>query len=196
MTLGRTRIGLLLAWLATVALGSGATAQQAPEAEDTGPGSITFVGRNSLGAANGEFTEWRFTEVRIDPASPQTSFVVVEVDVASLDTGIGLRDSDLRSASFFDVEKYPTATVRVHDVKPDGESERGNPRYTATFDIRIKDEERSLEGSFELIDRKRVQGELVLDRTDFGVGGPRRSWNPFSVHDDVTVRFDAKLPRV
>ena len=175
-----------------VAVGLPATvAQTGPEAP---PGSIRFIGRNSLGKANGEFGAWRFTAVQIDRASPGTSVVELEVDVTSIDTGIGLRDSHLRSPDFFDVEKYPVASVRVHHASAAGQSERGHPRYTARFDLRIRDVEKTVEASFERIDDSRVEGSLTINRIDFGVGKPRSRWNPFSVHEEVVIRFTARLP--
>ncbi len=43
--------------------------------------------------------------------------VVVEVDVASLETDMSARDAHLRSADFFDAEKYPKATFRSTKVE-------------------------------------------------------------------------------
>ena len=59
---------------------------------------------------------------------------------------------------------------------------------------RIRDVERRLPGTFELIDESRIEGTLSLDRTEFGVGSPRSRWNPLSVHDQVVVDYSASLP--
>jgi polyisoprenoid-binding protein YceI len=45
----------------------------------------------------------------------------IEVKAASVDTGLGRRDDDLRSASFFDVEKYPNITIVVTGGEPAGD---------------------------------------------------------------------------
>jgi len=45
-----------------------------------------------------------------DDAHPENNKVSVSIDVASLDTNHAERNKHLRSADFFDVEKYPTAT--------------------------------------------------------------------------------------
>lgn len=194
MTRHTLRSLFLLALYFTAAGPLAAHADSHEGADDAPVGSIEFVGRNSVAAANGHFGEWRLAEVSIDRASLGTSFAVVEIDVASVDTGVGMRDDHLRTGDFFEVEKFPTATVRVHDVRRNGESEDGHPSYDALFDIRIRDVERSLQGSFELVDDSRVEGSLTLDRTEFGVGKPRKRWNPFSIHDEVEVRFSAPLP--
>lgn len=44
----------------------------------------------------------------------------VDVKAASVNTGLGRRDEDLRSANFFDVEKYPEITVVVSGGEPLG----------------------------------------------------------------------------
>jgi len=166
------------------------------EGDAAPPGSLEFVGRNSLMTANGIFHRWRFLRVEVDREHPERSVVEVEVDVASLDTGIERRDDHLRTADFFDVERWPTASVRITEASPDGESAAGNPRYRASFQIRIRDVEKTLPGTFEVVSQSppRVEGELVLNRLDFGVGEPRSWWNPASVQNDIPVRFSVSIP--
>ena len=48
------------------------------------------------------------------------STVNISVDVASVDTGVGPRDADLKSANFFDVAQYPTATFVSTSVAKNG----------------------------------------------------------------------------
>jgi polyisoprenoid-binding protein YceI len=158
---------------------------------DGPPGSITFVAANLMSTANGVFHDWRIVRAEIDSMHPERGVVEVEVDVASLDTGIEQRDEHLRTPDFFDVEQFPTATVRVHSVQSDGTSERGRPRYAAKFEIRIRDVSRTLDGTFELVSDSppTVEGELTIDRVDFGVGGPYAWWNPASIGEEIPVHF-------
>jgi polyisoprenoid-binding protein YceI len=164
--------------------------------EASAPGSITFEASNLMSTAHGEFHRWRIIRAEIDPADPSRGVVEVEVDVASVDTGIERRDDHLRTADFFDVETFPTARVRVHDTVRDGESERGNPRYRAFFDVRIRDVERTLDCQFELVQSSppTVEGALTLNRVDFGVGDPPSWWNPGSIEEEIPVRFTATFP--
>jgi polyisoprenoid-binding protein YceI len=57
----------------------------------------------------------RFTEFSGDGqiTDTQTVFGRIDIKAASLKTGIGKRDKDLRSPRFFDVEKYPDINVVV-----------------------------------------------------------------------------------
>ena len=51
--------------------------------------------------------------VRLDDADPSAAAVDVKIDVATIDTREAQRDAHLRSADFFDVEKYPYITFRA-----------------------------------------------------------------------------------
>lgn len=44
------------------------------------------------------------------------SSVTATIDVSTIDTGVSARDADLKSASFFDVEKFPTAKFESTSV--------------------------------------------------------------------------------
>lgn len=187
------RLGAL--WLCTVLAGVAGAPSRGEEA-GTAPGSLEFEGSNLMTTADGVFHRWHFSRLEVDRENPAASFVEVEVDVASLDTGIDRRDDHLRSDDFFDTEKFPKALVRVHSAARDGESEGGHPRYRAKFDIRIRDVERTLDGTFDVVSTTppEVRGELVLNRAAFGVGKPHSRWNPMSVGNDILVRFSARLP--
>jgi polyisoprenoid-binding protein YceI len=50
----------------------------------------------------------KFTvEVDFDEKQPERSTVVAHIDSSSIDTGMEARDAHLRSADFFDAEKFP-----------------------------------------------------------------------------------------
>jgi polyisoprenoid-binding protein YceI len=161
------------------------------------PGSLEFVGHNLFGDANGIFHSWRVVESRIDPESPEGtgSYAVIEVDLASLDTGIGRRDDHLRNPDFFEVETYPVARVRVHSPVAAGLSESGQPRYTAQFDIDLHGVEMTVEGEIRQIVEGPIgfEGSLIIDRTAFGIGDPPSRWNPMSVRAEVPVSFRIDL---
>jgi polyisoprenoid-binding protein YceI len=53
---------------------------------------------------------------QVDGATLAGSSVEVEIEAASVDTGVAERDAHLRSADFLDVQKYPTLTYRSTKV--------------------------------------------------------------------------------
>jgi len=158
---------------------------------DTPPGYIKFVGENVVATANGEFKKWRIADAKVDAADPAASFVEIEIDVASLDTDNQKRDDHLRNPDFFEVTRWPTARVRVHDVK-----KRDGDGYDAKFDVTIRDVEKSVDGTFAIVSKEppTVEGKLILDRMDFGVGQPHNPINPMSIKQEIPITFRAVLP--
>jgi polyisoprenoid-binding protein YceI len=67
----------------------------------------------------GKFTKY---EVEIVTAeNPLESSVTASIDLNSIDTGNPDRDNHLRSADFFEVEKYPAMTFRSTGIRPSGD---------------------------------------------------------------------------
>jgi polyisoprenoid-binding protein YceI len=95
----------------------------------------------------------RFGDVRgsiqLDEEDMTRSFVQAEIATASLDTRQDQRDTHLRSADFFEVERYPTITFRSRRVE-----QEARDRYRVVGDLTIRD----------------VTREIVLDATDEGRG--------------------------
>jgi polyisoprenoid-binding protein YceI len=54
--------------------------------------------------------------LHIDEEHPENSWVDAQVDAASVDTRDERRDGHLRSADFFDTERYPTITFKSNFV--------------------------------------------------------------------------------
>lgn len=53
--------------------------------------------------------------------NPLESAVTATIDLDSIDTNAPQRDAHIRSADFFEVEKYPTMTYRSTGLRADGE---------------------------------------------------------------------------
>ncbi|MDG2304556.1 MAG: YceI family protein [Candidatus Binatia bacterium] len=164
-------------------------------ADDAPPGYVRFVGENTIATANGEFKRWKIVKAEIDPNDPAAGVVEIEIDVASLDTDNQKRDDHLRNPDFFEVEKFSTATVRVHNVRK-GDGAGSGKDYDATFDVKIHGVAKSVEGKFAVVSTSPpiVEGKLVLDRMDFGVGQPHSAVNPMSIGQEIPVTFRAELP--
>lgn len=80
-----------------------------------------FKIRHMMSNVTGRFSEFEGT-VSIDRAKPAQSSVEFSIDTASIDTGNDNRDKHLRSADFFEVEKFPKITFRSTKVVPAGEN--------------------------------------------------------------------------
>jgi polyisoprenoid-binding protein YceI len=80
----------------------------------------------------GYFDEFS-TAADIDPSNPEASSVEVTMSTASIRTNNAIRDNDIRSSNFLEVEKYPIMTFKstgVQTVDAD--------HYTLTGDLTIK----------------------------------------------------------
>lgn len=132
--------------------------------------AVTFKIRHMWGLLR---VKGRFTDVRGDGQLTGTEAVFGRLDIraASLDTGIGRRDKHLRSADFFDVERFPEISVVVTAVHPT----QGN-----AADLRANVTIKGVTASpplpvtiAELDDGSiRFSGETKIDRSQFGLG-----WN-------------------
>ena len=158
---------------------------------DRSHSDVAFQVRHLLSKVRGRFAEFAGT-LEFDETSPQDSRVDVVIQAASIDTAEGDRDKHLRSADFFDVEKYPTLTFKSTSVAP-----RGGKSYDVAGDLTIHGVTRAvtLDASFlgsaqDPWGNERVafEAELTINRKDFGL-----NWNAaletggFLVGDDVKV---------
>jgi polyisoprenoid-binding protein YceI len=73
----------------------------------------------------------KFTaEIDFDEANPENSSVVAHIDASSIDTGMEARDAHLKSADFFEVEKYPELTFASTSIEKHGDEYRINGNLT------------------------------------------------------------------
>lgn len=191
---GRCLVAFSMALLAAITAPA-ASEDDADRASREPPGSLEFVGENLFSTAEGSFHEWRLVESRFDAASPDASYAVVEVRLASVDTGNDRRDDHLRTADFFDVETHPTARARGHSLVAKGESEAGHRLYAAQFDIDLHGVQRTVPGEIEVVaaDPPVVEGRLEIDRLEFEIGPPVSRWNPLSIKARIPVSFRIEL---
>lgn len=202
MMLGKTRNrltrGAILAVLSGCVLLSALSATVAAESAETSPappGTLNFVGKNLLMKAKGTFHDWRVVESSVDMDAIEDAFVVVEVSLASVDTGIERRDEHLRTPDFFEIETYPVAIVRIHSPRPIDDEVDELPRFTVQFDVDLHGVTKTLEGEILLIDRDPLvfEGDVTIDRTEFGVGPKPNRWNPTSPRAEIPVHFNVEL---
>ena len=104
------------------------------------------------------------------------SWVEVTIDAASIDTGTAQRDTHLRSADFFDAERFPELRFRSTRV-----DDLGGNRLRVTGDLTIRDVAREVVLDVEPAGRgmdpwgnERIGfvAKTSLDRKDFGL-----KWN-------------------
>ncbi len=134
----------------------------------------------------------RFTDVSADGqiTGQRAIFGRLDIQVASLRTGIGKRDEHLRSADFFDADRYPEISVEVTGIES-GAGDAAN--LQATFSIKGVTAPVPLPVEVSTLDdgSVRVTARTEIDRDQFDIG-----WNRLGmVAKTATVSADAYFAR-
>ena len=134
----------------------------------------------------------------IDPGHPEKSSVQVTISTASLRTNNGIRDNDIRSSNFLDVEKYPTIAFKSSSVMPAGQD-----KYTLTGELTIKDATRQVAldvtkyGEFNdpgMMGHRIAYGATTkIDRRDFGLTFNMMLDGKFVVSDEIEIMIEGEL---
>jgi polyisoprenoid-binding protein YceI len=140
----------------------------------------------------GKFTT--FSGEIVTGADPLDSSVTAEIDLGSITTGNEQRDAHIRSADFFEVEKYPVMTYRSTGIRAGGDGFVLDGQFT------LKGVTRNVPLTLELNGfgpdayggtRAGFSATAEISRSDFGV-----SWNAaiegggVVVSDKVTIQLE------
>jgi polyisoprenoid-binding protein YceI len=138
-----------------------------------------------------------FTKVsgsaKYDPSDPSKTMLDATIDATSVDTRVDMRDKDIRSPHFLEVEKYPTITFHSKQAKA-----AGNGKLQVTGDLTIhgvtKEVVLDVDGPSAAIkdpwgnQRIGASASTKITRQDFGVNGAAGV-----VGDEITITIDAEL---
>jgi len=108
----------LVAVVAVVSLSSDVLANETYRFDPAGS-AIGFSVHQFLGTTHGKFTKFN-GKIDVNREHPENSSVTAQIDVRSIDTRIKKRDDHLRSAEFFNVDKYPQITFKSRSLKQTG----------------------------------------------------------------------------
>ena len=130
--------------------------------------------------------------ITIDEAAPERSHVEATINTASVDTGVGMRDDDLRSANFFDSQQFPEITFRSTAVEPvDGDTWRVRGDLTirdVTREVVLETEFGGRAPDFTGTERAGFTAETTINRKDFGL-----NYNPVLETGGVVVGDKVKV---
>jgi polyisoprenoid-binding protein YceI len=132
--------------------------------------SIGFSVRHLMvSKVRGEFEKFSGAITVDEDGSPSAT---AEIAVDSINTRNEQRDAHIKSADFFEVDKYPTATFRSTSVRANGE----NYVVDGEFTLKGVTKPVSLDLEFNGVNPGMGQGEVagfeasvVLNRRDFGI---------------------------
>ena len=159
---------------------------QAPLTVDRSASEIAFEATQMGVTVRGGFADWE-ADIAIDESAPADSRARVVVRTASIDTGHGDTDREVRKKNWLAVEQYPEAVFEAERV-----SRRGEGQWLAEGPLRIRDVSRTVEIPFALqrLDdgRLRVEGAFSIKRADYDIGGG--AWGDFDVvANEVRIEF-------
>jgi polyisoprenoid-binding protein YceI len=172
--------------LAAVFALAAAAALAAGQPVDLGKSEIAFSVKQMGVPVTGVFKRFK-ASVDLDPAKPESGSAQVDVEVASLATGNDEADTTAKDKPWLDAQDFPAATFKSKSVKATGKGQ-----YEAAGTLTLRGKSRDVKFPFTLQTQRDgaavAGGELVIRRTDFGIGGGE--WNQGDlVANDVTVRF-------
>ena len=128
-----------------------------------------------------------------DPADPSKNSVDVTIDASSVDTRVQMRDDDLRSPNFLDVQKYPTITFKSKQSKSAG---AGKLEILGDLTIHgvTKEVTLAVDGPSAPIkdpwgnQRIGASASTKINRKDFGINGASGA-----VGDEISIIIDTEL---
>jgi polyisoprenoid-binding protein YceI len=155
-----------------------------PEASE-----ITFRATSRLMNAEGHFG--RFSgDVVADPARPTGARISLTIEAASLDTGIGMRDNHLRSADFFDIERFPT--IAFESVRVETAGRRAT--VTGSLTLHGVTREIAVPVDVQITETALVaSGEFIVNRGEYAMNY-NSFLNPIGNEVRVAFTFRARVP--
>ena len=156
---------------------------------DKGHSAAEFQVRHMVTKVRGRFSDFTGT-IQADPKNPEGGSVEFTIQSASVSSDNESRDKHLKSADFFDVEKYPTITFKSSKIKKVSDEKF---EVTGILDLRGTRKEITLPVTFLGIAKTPWGGEVAgfetqvtLNRKDFGI-----VWNKSLDNGGVLVGDDA-----
>jgi polyisoprenoid-binding protein YceI len=151
--------------------------------------SVPILG--GMSRVTGKFTEFTIN-ISHDEADITKSSVAAAIKTASINTGIARRDDHLRTADFFDAEKFPEITFQSKRIEKKGD------KYFAIGDLSMHGVTKEITLPFTITGvNKNPSGQatygfsarLPINRNDYGISYKRRD-NPAFIGDTVEIQID------
>jgi polyisoprenoid-binding protein YceI len=159
---------------------------------DPAHSSATFAVKHAMvTTVRGHFKVLNGT-LEIDEAHPENSSVAAQVETASIDTRDERRDGHLRSADFFEADKYPTITFKSTKVEKTGDEtyrvlgilDMHGVQKEVAFNAEYSGQHKDAYGNI----RAGLNATTQLNRKDFGL-----NWNAALEAGGVLVSDSVKL---
>lgn len=146
---------------------------------------ITFVSKQMGVPVDGRFKKFD-AKIAVDPSKPENGKAQLEIDLASIDTGSGDADAEVKGKSWFNTAAFPRASFVSSQVRA-----LGGGRYEALGKLTIKGTTRDIAAPFSVKPEAGgalFDGGFTLNRLQFKIG--EGAWSDTStVADEIQIKF-------
>ncbi len=143
--------------------------------------AVKFRIKNFGGTVIGSF-KGLSGNIKFNPSNPSESSFDVSVDVNTINTGIDLRNSDLKKEKYFDIKNHPKIKLVSTKIAKNDNVQDG---FIFTGELTIKGIKKTIQFPFTTSPGNGgtvFKAEFPLNRRDFDVGG-----SSISLSDNLTV---------
>ncbi|HEY6843682.1 MAG TPA: YceI family protein [Thermoanaerobaculia bacterium] len=167
---------------------------------DKAHSEATFQVRHLVSRVSGKFDDFTGA-ITVDREKPVASAVEFTIKAASIDTGNDNRDKDLKSANFFEVDKFPEISFKSTSIKPAGKKDV----YDVTGEFTLHGVTKTITVPVEFLgfikdpwggERAGFSLHTTLNRKDYGI-----NWNKVLdnggtlLSDDVDINVNIEAAK-
>lgn len=157
---------------------------------DAGHSKLRFTAEARFLSADGMFRKFE-VKADVNDQALEKSQIEVTIDTTSIDTNSERRDTHLKSPDFFDVAKFPTATVKINGIRKISDQE-----FEADADVTIHGVTKQMKLPARVLlfegGRLRFRGTIPLNRMDFGI---KYNSTMNKIDDIVSVTYELNLAK-
>lgn len=154
---------------------------------------VEFTGSKVTGKHDGGFKQFS-GNIDLVNNKPEESKVFVEIDMNSLYSDDEKLTGHLKTADFFDVEKFPKASFTSTKIVADAAKGANNYTVTGDFDLHGTKKAITFPATITMSDADvAVKSEFSINRKDFGIVYAGKTDD--LIRDDVVIKLDLKAPR-
>jgi polyisoprenoid-binding protein YceI len=153
---------------------------------------LEFVGAKVTAKHDGGFKTFRGT-IRVPDGKVENGSVEMDIDTDSIFTDTEKLTGHLKSADFFDTQKFPKARFTSTGIKPGGEA---NATHTVTGNLELHGVTKSISFPAKIQandDGISVESEFGINRKDFGILYTGKADD--LIRDDVLIKLNIRAKK-
>ncbi len=153
---------------------------------------VEFVGSKVTGSHDGKLNQFTGT-VQLNGDKPETAKIDIDIDMKSFETDTEKLTTHLKSADFFDVEKYPKAKFTSTEITPGGAA---GATHTIKGNLTLRGVTKGISFPATVAvkaDEVTAKSEFSINRKDFNINYAGKADD--LIKDLVLIKLDIRVPR-